>query len=288
MASNIEFVEFVCSQLRELGHIRYRKMFGDYMIYVNEKTVILLCDNIAYVKILPEIEALMSEAETGIPYEGAKPHYIVDVEHKDILMKVVKQIENLLPYPKEKAPKKKTVNNDVHPYLHLPNIGQQTEQDLLQMGYTSLGSLKGKSPEELYQQECEMKGCIVDRCQLYVYRALIYYIESDKPDKEKSKWWYWKDDYCDPSPCGAKCIDCPSFPNECKGCKKIKGKVFWLQYTGDDICPIWKCCKEEKRKNCGGCPHLPCSRFMKDPSISDEENDRNLKRMIDNLSKVNS
>ena len=46
MASNIEFVEFVCSQLQELGHIRYRKMFGDYMIYVNEKTVILLCDNI--------------------------------------------------------------------------------------------------------------------------------------------------------------------------------------------------------------------------------------------------
>ena len=53
MASNIEFVEFVCSQLQELGHIRYRKMFGDYMIYVNEKPVILLCDNIAYVKILP-------------------------------------------------------------------------------------------------------------------------------------------------------------------------------------------------------------------------------------------
>ncbi len=73
MASNIEFVEFVCSQLQELGHIRYRKMFGDYMIYVNEKPVILLCDNIAYVKILPEIEALMSEAETGIPYEGQNP-----------------------------------------------------------------------------------------------------------------------------------------------------------------------------------------------------------------------
>lgn len=69
MASNIEFVEFVCSQLQELGHIRYRKMFGDYMVYVNEKPVILLCDNIAYVKILPEIEVLMSEAETGIPYE---------------------------------------------------------------------------------------------------------------------------------------------------------------------------------------------------------------------------
>lgn len=62
-----------------------------------------------------------------------------------------------------------------------------------------------------------------------------------------------------------------------------QGKVFWLQYTGDAVCPIWKCCKEQKRENCGGCPDLPCGRFMKDPSISDEENEANLKKMIANL-----
>lgn len=62
------------------------------------------------------------------------------------------------------------------------------------------------------------------------------------------------------------------------------GKVFWIQYTGDTVCPIWKCCSEHKRKNCGNCPDLPCVRFMKDPTISDEENEANLKKMIDNLS----
>lgn len=105
MASNIEFVEFVCSQLQELGHIRYRKNVWRLHDICEKKSVILLCDNIAYVKILPEIEALMSEAETGIPYEGAKPHYILDVEHKDILMKVVKQIENLFTLSKGKGSK---------------------------------------------------------------------------------------------------------------------------------------------------------------------------------------
>jgi len=40
MASNIEFVEFICYQLQELGHIRFRKMFGDY--YVNEKLLLML------------------------------------------------------------------------------------------------------------------------------------------------------------------------------------------------------------------------------------------------------
>lgn len=42
MASNIEFVEFICYQLQELGHIRFRKMFGDYMVYVNEKLLLML------------------------------------------------------------------------------------------------------------------------------------------------------------------------------------------------------------------------------------------------------
>lgn len=42
MASNIEFVEFICSQLQELGYIRFRKMFGDYMVYVNEKLLLML------------------------------------------------------------------------------------------------------------------------------------------------------------------------------------------------------------------------------------------------------
>ena len=127
-------------------------------------------------------------------------------------------------------------------------------------------------------------GCSIDRCQLYLYRALEYYINSENPDMDKCKWWYWKDDYFYPSPCGARCVICPSFPKECKGCRNIKGRVFWTQYTGDTVCPIWKCCSEYNRENCGSCPDLPCARFMKDPTISDEENEANLKQMIDNLS----
>lgn len=165
----------------------------------------------------------------------------------------------------------------------IPNVGSQTEQDLIAMGYTSVESLKGKKAEDLYEEECRLRGCMIDRCQLYLYRALEYFVHTENPDREKCKWWYWKDDYFYPSPCGARCVDCASFPKVCKGCRKIKGKVHWLQYTGDTVCPIWKCCKEKKRENCGGCPDLPCSRFMKDPSISDEENEASLKKMMDNL-----
>lgn len=283
MASNIEFIEFISSQLEGLGCVRYRKMFGDYMIYLDEKPIILVCDNIAYIKRLPELSDFMADAESGIPYEGAKEHYILDVDHKTVLQEVVSRLWKYLPYPSQKQ-SSNTSKKTVHPFRKLPNVGVQIEQDLLAMGYTSIDSLKGVKADDLYQKECDLRGCSIDRCQLYLYRALEYYINSENPDIEKCKWWYWKDDYFYPSPCGARCVNCKSFPKECKGCRNIKGKVFWTQYTGDTVCPIWKCCSEQKRKNCGNCPDLPCVRFMKDPTISDEENEANLKKMIDNLS----
>ena len=278
MASNLDFIEFVCSSLKDLGTIRYRKMFGDYMVYVNEKPAVMICDNIAYVKKHPAISDLMNEAETGIPYDGAKEHYVLDVEHKDALLKIVGTLEKVLPYPQKKSKKA-----DKHSLRSIPNVGQQTELELLAMGYTSVESLKGAKAEDLYNEECRLRGCTIDRCQLYLYRALEYFVNTENPDIGKCRWWYWKDDFFYPSPCGARCVECSSFPEKCKGCRKIKGKVFWLKFTGDDACPIWKCCKERKRENCGGCPELPCRHFMKDPSISDEENEANLRKMIENL-----
>ncbi|MBF1500506.1 MAG: transcriptional regulator, partial [Prevotella pallens] len=47
MACSLDFIEFVCQQIEVVGAIRYRKMFGEYMIYANEKPVIIACDNIA-------------------------------------------------------------------------------------------------------------------------------------------------------------------------------------------------------------------------------------------------
>lgn len=63
------------------------------------------------------------------------------------------------------------------------------------MGYTSIASLKGKKAEDLYEEECRLRGCTIDRCQLYLYRALEYFVHTENPDREKCKWWYWKDDY---------------------------------------------------------------------------------------------
>ena len=187
MASNIDFIEFISSQLEGLGCVRYRKMFGDYMIYLDEKPIILVCDNIAYIKRLPELSDFMSDAESGIPYEGAKEHYILDVDHKTVLQEVVSRLWKYLPYPSQKQ-SSNTSKKTVHPFRKLPNVGVQTEQDLLAMGYTSIDSLNGVKADDLYQKECDLRGCSIDRCQLYLYRALEYYINSENPDIKKCKW----------------------------------------------------------------------------------------------------
>lgn len=102
MACTLDFIEYVCRQIEPVGNIRYRKMFGDYMIYANDKPVITACDNIAYVKMHDALAEIMRDAERGCPYEGAKEHYILDVGHRDVAVEAVAILERVLPVPKKR------------------------------------------------------------------------------------------------------------------------------------------------------------------------------------------
>ena len=102
MATNLEYIEFVCEQIRMTGNIRYRKMFGEYMLYLNDKPLFLVCDNTVYVKMFDELEKLMENASKGYPYQGAKLQYILDIDDRELCLSVVDTIEPLLKYPKPK------------------------------------------------------------------------------------------------------------------------------------------------------------------------------------------
>ena len=102
MATSVEYVEYVCEQVRGTGDIRYKKMFGEYMVYVNDKPVLLVCDNTVFVKMLPEIQELMNGAETGYPYDGAKLHYVLDIDNAELSNQVISILETVTPVPKKK------------------------------------------------------------------------------------------------------------------------------------------------------------------------------------------
>ncbi len=106
MASSVDFIEYVVDQIHGTGIIRYKKMFGEYMVYVNDKPVLLVCDDTVFVKMLDAVKDKMSTADTGFPYKGAKEHYILDIEDGDFAKEIVNILEPITKIPK---PKKKKV-----------------------------------------------------------------------------------------------------------------------------------------------------------------------------------
>ena len=169
----------------------------------------------------------------------------------------------------------------------IPNVGKATERDLIAMGYTTVASLKGKTAGGLYAAGGAPRGFTPGRRPRYRSSPSGHYVNSEAPDSARCKWWLWKDEVLRPSPCGAVCADCARFPAACKGCRAICGKVYWLQYTGAARCAVYDCCVNGKKQtDCGGCPALPCERFTKDPTVSDEQNAANLARMLENLKKA--
>lgn len=81
--------------------------------------------------------------------------------------------------------------------LTVPGIGKNIKQDLIDIGIDCVEALRGQDPELLYQKDCEHKGRIEDRCQLYVLRCAVYYADhtarGKSPDPQKCRWWYWKE-----------------------------------------------------------------------------------------------
>jgi hypothetical protein len=74
----------------------------------------------------------------------------------------------------------------------IPGVGKSIAKDLQNIGINSVGDLKDKDPEILYQLSNKHIGKTQDRCLLYVFRCAVYYAQGGR-NSEKLKWWNWKD-----------------------------------------------------------------------------------------------
>jgi TfoX/Sxy family transcriptional regulator of competence genes len=111
MASDPGFVEFICEQLREVGGISHRKLFGEYAVYVGNKVVALVCDDQLFLKPTEAGRALLGTPPEAPPYPGAKPYFVIDefVDDAEFLASLVRATEGEVPEPKPKRPKKPKV-----------------------------------------------------------------------------------------------------------------------------------------------------------------------------------
>ncbi|KGK88336.1 transcriptional regulator [Desulfosporosinus sp. HMP52] len=109
MATSSDCIEYVCEQISGAGTIRYRKMFGEYMVYVEEKPILLVCDNTVYVKILDCIRDKMKEAQKGFPYDGAKEHYILDIDNRKFSKEIISLLLPFISVPKPRKKKQRVI-----------------------------------------------------------------------------------------------------------------------------------------------------------------------------------
>lgn len=103
MPTSFEYIATVLEKLKPFGQAKIRKMFGEFLVYLDGHLVLSVCDNTVFVKKFPELEELLQDAPCGVPYDGAKEHYIVDVENRELL-------ERLIPLLKRIAPEKKKLS----------------------------------------------------------------------------------------------------------------------------------------------------------------------------------
>ena len=85
--------------------------------------------------------------------------------------------------------KKTTDGSDLQ---SLPSIGPSLARDLVDLGFRASSDLRGRDPEKMYADLCELRGERIDRCVLYSFRCAVNAVDSDDGDPELRKWWNWK------------------------------------------------------------------------------------------------
>jgi TfoX/Sxy family transcriptional regulator of competence genes len=109
MASDQDFITFVCDQLHAAGQISYRKMFGEYALYRAGKVVALVCDNQLFVKPTAGGRKFIGSPMEAPPYPGAKPHFLIadELDNAEWLSQLVVITDRELPAAKPKQAAKK-------------------------------------------------------------------------------------------------------------------------------------------------------------------------------------
>lgn len=88
MATTKEYRDFILEELSLLDNITYKPMMGEYLLYYNGLLFGGIYDDRLLVKMVDNNKKY--DLEEALPYEGAKPMYLVsDVDNKELLHDIV-------------------------------------------------------------------------------------------------------------------------------------------------------------------------------------------------------
>ncbi|OPY88227.1 MAG: hypothetical protein A4E71_00602 [Smithella sp. PtaU1.Bin162] len=108
MASDQDFVEFIADQIRDAGHISYRKMFGEYAVYCDGKVVALVCDNQLFIKPTEKGRSYIGNICEAPPYPGARMYFLIEdaFEDREWISGLIKITADQLPLPQKRKGEK--------------------------------------------------------------------------------------------------------------------------------------------------------------------------------------
>lgn len=90
MASSKDYLTYVLDLLREVSGISFKKMMGEYILYKDDKIFGGIYDDRFLVKKVKSLEEY--EFKEQIPYPGAKPMLLVDIENPSEIKEIVQLI----------------------------------------------------------------------------------------------------------------------------------------------------------------------------------------------------
>ncbi|MGH8852979.1 MAG: TfoX/Sxy family protein [Telluria sp.] len=104
MATDKSFVEYVLETAGLGSRLTYKKLFGEYALYLDGKVVAFACDNSVFIKPSRAVATLAPDLQQGPPYPGAKDYPIADelLDDPSALRRLLLETAELMPPPKEK------------------------------------------------------------------------------------------------------------------------------------------------------------------------------------------
>ena len=89
--------------------LTWRKMFGEYALYIDGKVVALVCDDSLFIKPADATRALVSDLPERPPYPGAKLYSVADelLDDAERLQQLLLATWQAVPAPKPRRKKKR-------------------------------------------------------------------------------------------------------------------------------------------------------------------------------------
>ncbi|MEN9782543.1 MAG: hypothetical protein RL208_696 [Pseudomonadota bacterium] len=98
MSSSENFLNYVLENLESLySSVKYRKMFGQYCLYIENKAICFICDDQLFIKFTQSGQHYLDQNAISLTkdyiFKGSKLHFLASdiIENHDILHNLINQ-----------------------------------------------------------------------------------------------------------------------------------------------------------------------------------------------------